>query len=238
MDWVVRSNVPDSDARRQAPARTDRANRPASPAADETRAWALPDDETRAWTGPDDETRAWPASDETRAWQTVSTPPTKQVVAPATDRPSSGRPGRTGRRRALGAIAAVLVVAGAVTAAVLVGKASEDPPATPDPNAVRTDTPDPKHPPQDDVAIDGCKIERTGAQVSGTVRNPTDSAADYMITIDLRDPQGATIASADLPAMGVAPVSKTTWSGTIPPVPTNAASATCKVVKVDRYRSK
>jgi hypothetical protein len=195
----------------------------------------MPDDETRASAAADDETRAWPASDETRAWQTVSSPPTERVVAPVAGGRSSGR---TGRRRTLTAVAAVLAVAGAVTAAAVVGKASYDPPPTPDPNTVRTDTPDPKHPPQDDVAIDGCKIERTGAQVSGTVRNPTDRAADYTITIDLRDPQGATIASADLPAMGVAAVSKTTWSGTIPPVQTNAASATCKVVKVDRYRSK
>jgi hypothetical protein len=134
--------------------------------------------------------------------------------------------------------AIVLAVAGAITAAVVIGKASYDPPAAPGPDAVRTDTPDAKHPPQDDVAINGCKIEHAGAQVSGTVRNPTDRAADYVITVELRDPQGATITSADLPAAGVAAESRTTWSGTIPPVETNAPSATCKVVKVDRYATR
>jgi hypothetical protein len=117
---------------------------------------------------------------------------------------------------------------------VVVGVRSDEPHRD-DLGGVATDTWHPKYPPQKDVALEECKIERTGARVGGTVRNPTDDPADYLVEVHLIDPSGATITAAEVTAPAVPANSKTTWAGVLPAVPSSAESATCKIVKVDRY---
>ena len=123
----------------------------------------------------------------------------------------------------------------AVGAAVAVGVASLRP--EPDDPEVATGTPDPKHPPPQDVSLDRCVIDRDGVTVGGSVRNPTDDPADYVIGVQLVAPDGAVITSADSTAPAIArPGTRTEWNGRLPAVATNAPSGTCKLVKVDRFR--
>jgi hypothetical protein len=123
----------------------------------------------------------------------------------------------------------------AVGAAVVVGTRSIRPEQDDGTGGVATGTPNAKHPPQKDVSLDGCKLDATGVAVDGEVRNPTDDPADYVIEVHLVGPDGTTITSASPTAEDVPAGARVRWSGTLPPVPSNAPSATCKLVRIDRY---
>ena len=203
---------------------------------------------------PDDETRAFrvlpppaavpprqpprprptPADTETRTW-TVDAGPTKRLVVGTTDDDRGARRSPWPRRlRVVGSVLGVLAVIGV---AVVVGVRSYDPPEKDEDGGVATDTPNAKHPPPRDVTLETCTITRAGAEVSGTVRNPTDGPADYVISVDLVDPAGIRITGNEIAVDGVAPESRTEWSGLLPAMASTAQSATCTVVKVDRYKA-
>jgi hypothetical protein len=156
----------------------------------------------------------------------VPEPPPAPAPVPAPPR----RRGRSWVKAALLALAATV----AIGAAIVVGTRSSRPQPD-DTGGVATDTPDAKHPPQRDVAIDGCRIETSGVVVDGTVRNPTDDAADYVIDVQLVDPSGTVITGASATAPAIPAGTRTTWTGTLPAAPSNAPSATCKIVKVNRH---
>lgn len=168
---------------------------------------------------------------ETRAW-TVDVPPTQRLAvgAPADDG------ARSPWRRRLRVTGTALVAVAAVAVAAVVGLRSYDPPPKDEDGAVATDTPNAKHPPPRDVTLETCKITRAGAEVSGTVRNPTDNAADYVISVDLIDPAGIRITGNEITVDAVPAEARAEWSGLLPAMASTAEQATCTVVKVDRYR--
>jgi hypothetical protein len=178
----------------------------------------------------DDETRVHQTVDRTTVWPTTSQPTTRITTPPlAPPDPPAGPPGRVMRIVAIACVALV-----AIGLAVFVGLRYSEP-TRHDLGGVVTNTPNPKHPPQLDVSLDECKVGREGASVAGTVRNPTDEAATYVIDVHLVDDAGATITSASLRTAVVAAASKAPWSGVLPPVPSSATHATCRLVTVDRY---
>jgi hypothetical protein len=239
MEWVVARDVSDSgQAVGGADPRAKRriAGDPGAPIhAEGSRSAA--DDETRAHRLPPpgrgairvDETAAWPAAMH----------PTERLHAPPQRDERVHRTATTAapeRRNVLRMALIGVVALCAVGAAVFVGLRSYEPEVD-ETDGVATDTWHPKYAPQKDVALEDCKIDRDGAHVGGTVRNPTDAAADYVIEVHLVDASGATITSASPTALAVPAETKTTWTGVLPPVASTAQSATCKLVKVDRYAS-
>ena len=189
----------------------------------------------------EDETRAHrvapPHANETRPWPAATaraaSPPTSRYAAATPDHDGTLTTAPRGRRLLTAGLIG-LVALGAICAAVVVGVRSYEPKQD-DTGGVLTDTWHPKYAPQKDVTLEDCKIERTGARVGGTVRNPTHDAADYIIEVHLVDASGATITAASPTATAVPANSKTTWAGVLPAVPSTAQSATCKLVKVNRY---
>jgi hypothetical protein len=170
----------------------------------------------------------------TAVWPTA-TQPTQRMDA-AIAEPVVVRAARRSRPPAWQIALLSLVALGAIGAAIVVGTRSlrTEQDGT---GGVATATPNAKHPPQKDVALDGCKLDATGVTADGTVRNPTDERADYVIEVHLLDPSAVVITTGRAHAVGVEPGATTTWSATLPPVPSNAPSATCKLVQVDRYRA-
>jgi hypothetical protein len=177
--------------------------------------------------------RVGPPVPPTEVMQSAPRPRPAREPMPARPAPEAATPRRRSPwRMALLTLAAVAAVAAAIVVGTRSVRTEQD-----GTGGVATETPDAKHPPQKDVAIDGCALSAAGVSVDGTVRNPTGDVADYVIQVHLVDPGGVVITAASIPAPGIAPETRTTWSGTLPPVPSNAPSATCKVVQVDRYRA-
>jgi hypothetical protein len=110
---------------------------------------------------------------------------------------------------------------------------------TPDPFAgITTDTPDLKRPPQRDFSIETCTITRDGALVGGTVTNRSPDRADYALRAVLVDQNGTVVTQGIATVAGVDPGAKVAWQTTLPPQPSTASQTECKVVNIDRYRSK
>jgi hypothetical protein len=185
------------------------------PIADVTPAKAAPP------VGPaDDETRIHRAVDRTTAWPVAAQPTTRITTSPgARPEPPAGPTGQPANRRGRAARVAglALVAAAAIVVAVIVGLRSSEPVRN-DTGGVATGTPDPKHPPQRDVSLDECKVDRDGAHVGGTVRNPTDDPATYVVEVHLVSDAGASITSASLPTRSSSR-RRRRRGRTLPPVP-------------------
>jgi hypothetical protein len=173
--------------------------------------------------------------DATEQLPVVVVPPPPGSFVPGTG-PMGDPPARSRRQRALLILGMALVALAAVGIAVVVGTRANDP-ETVDTGGIATNTPNAKHPPQRDASLERCAIDVAGVHVSGSVRNRTDDAADYVMDLVLVDDAGRPITSGTSRVDGVAPGATQPWEATLPPQPSTAPTATCKIVTVDRYRA-
>lgn len=173
------------------------------------------------------ETTVFPLVDETTVFRPAVMPP-EVPHAPLYWAPPAPR-----RRRWPFVLLAAATVAGAIAAAIIVGLASTREPLDRT-GGIATDTPNAKYPPQRDVTVDACTIERTGAVVGGSVTNRTDRRAGYAIDAVMVDQAGTVVTSGTAVVQGVDPGTQVAWQATLPPVPASGTSATCRVVKVNR----
>jgi hypothetical protein len=163
--------------------------------------------------------------------ETVAIRPAGAAPAPRAVGDRSDRLGGRARRWVFG----VAALAIAATAAWGVEHRMETPVSTGMGDAT-TSTPDRYHPPQSDVSLLACTSDPAGAHASGAVVNHASYTANYVIGVEVADDEGHMVTSQSAVVPEIAAGDSLGWAATMPPKPSTAAHASCRITSVDRFR--